>query len=244
MTKLTITMIVATVAVSLTVTMILHRNAQAKLLKNDAALNQQGEQLAKLVAEQGRLSNQLAEARSATNDRSGELARLQSQAQALQKRTNELGSELKSNRPARLSPIPPKSEPPPPEYFAQLHRAAGAKPRDAVHLSQALAKYAWEHQGRFPSNLEEVTTYLQKEKISLSVTNQFDIVYWGSLDDLKGIPGGAVAVIRDRQTWTAPSGKPARVYGLANGSSRIVESDDDFKAWEAEHIVATAPAGQ
>jgi myosin heavy subunit len=244
MTKLKITLIIATVAISLTVTFILHRNAQAKLLKNDEALNQQSEQLAKLVAEQGLLSNQVAEARSSTKDRLSELARLQNQAQALQNQTNEFGSQLKSNRQARLSQSTPKSEPPPPEYFVQLHRAAGAKARDAVNLSQALAQYAWDHQGRFPSNLEQVTTYLQKKEMSLSGTNQFDIVYWGSLDDLKGIPGGAVALIRDRQIWIAPSGKLARVYGLANGSSRIVESDDDFTAWEAEHIVSAAPDGK
>jgi len=50
-------------------------------------------------------------------------------------------------------------------------------------------------------------------------------------------------VIRERQTWIAPSGKRARVYGMADGRSEIIESDDDFKAWEAEHIIA-APAGQ
>ena len=79
---------------------------------------------------------------------------------------------------------------------------------------------------------------------TLSGTNQFEIVYHGSVEDLKNVPGGAVALIRDRQTWIAPSGKQARVYGLANGSSQIVESDDDFKAWESEHVVSSAPAAQ
>ena len=122
--------------------------------------------------------------------------------------------------------------------------AAGAKARDAVNLSQVFLMYASDHQGRFPSNFDQVATSLRKEKMPLSGTNQFDIVYRGLLDDLKGIPGGAVALIRERQTWIAPSGKSARIYGLANGSSQIVESDDDFKAWEAEHLISSATGEQ
>jgi hypothetical protein len=118
---------------------------------------------------------------------------------------------------------------------------AGAKPVDARNLGTAFGMYALNHQGQFPSSLEQVATYLGD--MPLSGTNQFEIVYRGSLDELKGIPRGAVALFRDRQTWIAPSGKRARVYGMANGMSEIIESDDDFKAWEAERIIS-APAGQ
>jgi len=243
MTKFKITLIIASVAISLAVTFILHRNAQAKLRENDAALHRQDEQLTELVAEQERLSNQVAEAKSSANKLS-ELARLRGEAEALQKQTNELGDQLKSRRQARASQPASKPEPHPPEYYEQIFRMAAAKPTDAKSLSSAFAMYASDHQGRLPSSFEQVATYLRKEKMPLSGTNQFDIMYRGSLDDLKGIPRGAVAVIRDRQTWIAPSGKQARVYGLADGSSQIVESDDDFKAWEAEHIISSAPAEQ
>jgi hypothetical protein len=243
MTKLKITLVIATVTISLAVTLILHRNAQAKLRENDAALHRQDEQLTELVAEQERLSNQVAEAKSSANKLS-ELARLRGEAEALQKQTNELGDQLKSRRQARASQPASKPEPHPPEYYEQIFRMAAAKPTDAKSLSSAFAMYASDHQGRLPSSFEQVATYLRKEKMPLSGTNQFDIMYRGSLDDLKGIPRGAVAVIRDRQTWIAPSGKQARVYGLADGSSQIVESDDDFKAWEAEHIISSAPAEQ
>jgi len=91
---------------------------------------------------------------------------------------------------------------------------------------------------------DEKRDYLRKQQWSLSGTNEFDIVYQGSLDELKDIPRGAVAIIRDRQSWTAPSGKQARLYGLADGSSQIVESDDNFAAWEAEHIFSPTPSGR
>lgn len=244
MTKLKITLFIATVAISLAVTMFLHRNTQVKARENDAALHRQDEQLTELVAERERLSNQVSEARSSTNSQLTELAKLRNQAQTLQKQTNELGAQLIGKRQARPAQPASKPEPHPPEYYDQLFRTAGAKPIDARNLSAGFVMYASDHQGRFPSSFEEVATYLRKEKMPLSGTNQFDIVYHGSLDELKGIPRGAVAVIRGQQSWIAPSGKPARVYGLANGSSEIVESDDDFKAWEAEHIISSAPAGQ
>jgi hypothetical protein len=244
MTKLKITLIIATIAISLAVTLILHRNAQVKLRENDATLRQQDKQLIELIAEQEQLSNRVAETKSSTNNQLNELAKLRSRAEILQKQTNELETQLKSNRQARVSQPTAKPESHPPEYYDQLFRTAAAKPRDARNLSTVFAMYASDHQGQFPSNFEQVAAYLRKEKMPLSGTNQFDIVYSGSLDKLKGIPRGAVAVIRDQQTWIAPNGKQARVYGLADGSSLIVESDDNFKAWEAEHIVSSTPAGQ
>ena len=241
MTKIKITLIIATVAVSLAITLIINRNAKVKLRENDAALRQQDKQLTELIAEQEQLSNRVAEANNSTNSQLNELAMLRDRAQLLQKQTNELRSQLKSNRQARASQPASKPESHPPEYYKQLGRMAGAKPVDARNLSTAFGMYALDHQGQFPSSLEQVATYLGD--MPLSGTNQFEIVYRGSLDELKGIPRGAVALFRDRQTWIAPSGKRARVYGMANGMSEIIESDDDFKAWEAEHIIA-APAGQ
>ncbi len=242
MKKLKITLIIATVAVSLAITLIINRNAKVKLRENDAALRQQDKQLTELIAEQEQLSNRVAEANNSTNSQLNELAMLRDRAQLLQKQTNELRSQLKSNRQARASQPASKPESHPPEYYKQLGRMAGAKPVDARNLSMAFGMYALEHQGQFPSSLEQVATYLEQD-MPLSGTNQFDIVYRGSRAELKGIPEGSVALFRDRQTWIAPSGKRARVYGMANGMSEIIESDDDFKAWEAEHIIS-APAGQ
>ena len=244
MTPLKITLIITTVAAGLAIALILHRNAGVKLRENDTELQRQDRQLKERIAEQRSLSNQLAEATSSSISQEDELAKLRDRAQALQRQTNALGDHLQSHRQARASQPTEKPEPRPSEYWDQLHRLAGAKGREARDLSQAFHTFALDHQGRFPTNFEQIESYLRKAKMELSGTNQFEIVYHGSVEGLKGVPGGAVALIRDRQTWIAPSGKRARVYGLANGSSRIVESDDDFKAWEAEHIVSSAPGGQ
>ena len=242
MTKLKLTLIFATVAISAAMALFIHQNAKVKMRENEAALRQQGSQLNQLLAEQQRLSNQVAEAENATNSQLSELTKLRNKAQALQEQTNKLGLQVKSNRQLRASQRAVAAEPRPPEYYKELFRIAGAKPTDGRNLSTAFLMYTLDHQGRFPSSLDQVAKELAE--LPLSGTNKFEIIYHGSLDELKGIPRGSVAVIRERQPWIAPSGKRARVYGMANGVSEIIESDDDFKAWEAEHIISSAPVRQ
>jgi hypothetical protein len=242
MTKLKLTLIFATVAIGAAIALFIHQNAKVKMRENEAALRQQESQLNQLLAEQQRLSNQVAEAKNSTNSQLSELTNLRNKAQALQEQTNKLGIQVKSNRQLRASQRAVAAEPRPPEYYKELLRVAGAKPIDGRNLGMAFAMYASDHEGRFPSSLDQMAKYLAE--LPLSGTNKFEIIYHGSLDELKGIPRGSVAVIRERQPWIAPSGKQARVYGMANGMSEIIESDDDFKAWEAEHIISSAPVRQ
>jgi len=67
----------------------------------------------------------------------------------------------------------------------------------------------------------------------LTGTNDFEIVYQGSQNDLSNIPPRRVALIRERQPWLTPDGKWARVYGYADGAASIVESDGNFQSWDA-----------
>src|SRR5207302_9941518 len=90
MKKLKITLILATIAIGLAITLILHLNSQAKMRENDALLRRQDKQLTELIAEGEQLSNRIAEAKSSTNSQWNELAKLRSRAEMLQKQTNEL----------------------------------------------------------------------------------------------------------------------------------------------------------
>jgi hypothetical protein len=196
-----------------------------------------------LLAEQRSLSNRLAAARSSTNNPLAELAQLRQAVATLQKRTNDLGWQIQSNLQARAHRPAPKTEPPhTEEYWQQLHQLANSRVGDVLSLGIATADYAYEHQGHFPASTDQVAPYLQKEGRAFTGTNQFDYIYQGTLDDLQGIPRAAIAVMRERQTFLAPSGKSARVYGMANGAGQIVESDDNFKAWEAEHVLPSSDA--
>ncbi len=244
--KKTIPILVVAVAIAgVAVTLMIQRRAKAKLRENEAVLQQQGKQLSELAVEQQRLSNLVAQANgSPAEDLTAELARLRSKAEALRKQTNELGKQLEQNRRSRSALTAAKPESHPPEYYEQLHKMAGAKPMDARNLSSVFLMYASDHKGQFPSSLDQLSPYLRKQDLSLTGTNEFEIVYRGSLDELKKLPLGSVAVVRDRQAWLAPSGKMVKVYGMANGTGQIVESDDNFKSWEAEHILPSPTVGR
>jgi hypothetical protein len=118
---------------------------------------------------------------------------------------------------------------------------------DAKVLVMAFRLYADDHQNQSPVGLDQLDAYLAKENRTLSGTNQFEIVFQGSLDQLQGLPPGAVAVVREQQPWPGPNGKMMRVYGFADGHSQMVVSDDNFQSYEAQHVImptTTVPSGQ
>ena len=159
------------------------------------------------------------------------------------------------------------------EYKEQLYRIASAAPHslpltnnrtmdDARHLSSAVGKYAREHQGEFPSSFDEAAPYFyevqaqqdeETRKLESSLPpkqqesllpSEFEMVYQGSLKELTSIPDQVVALLRERQAWPTPRGKWARIYVMANGFVKVVESDDNFQSWDAEHIIPPPSAGQ
>ena len=237
MTKSKIGLVSGMAIVSLAASLAIRHRSDLDLRERDGIARQQETQLAELAAENQRLSNLLAQVNNAPiNDPTGELRTLRSQAEALRKQTHELGKQLAENRRSRPSQTPSKPAPRPPEYYQQVFQMAAVKPAEARNLATAFLEYADDHQNQVPSKLDQVAPYLRESR-SLTRANEFDIVYQGSLDDLKKVPSSSVALVRSGQTWLGPSGKRTRVYGLADGSGQIVESDDNFQSWEAEHII-------
>jgi len=246
--------------------LLIQRRDQARQRENNALLRQQENQLAKLATENQRLSNLVVQTRTNSvlrpDDPTAELAHLRAKVEALRQQTNQLaelprqlaekrllaGAQafysgdfnlLEHNRESAIT-------------MAGGPRATG-KLNDARALTAALRKYADEHQGEFPLNLDQVGAYLPKALEADSppwanapptATKDFEIVYQGSLDKLQGIPRGTVAVIRDQQTWEGPDGKMMRVYGMADGVGQTVGSDDNFQSWEAKHIISPLKARQ
>ncbi len=171
------------------------------------------------------------------NEPAAELEKLRAQASGLraQKDNLEKQAEEKAARPpgaARSKPGPH-----PPEYYQEKDRLSAGKTSDGRILGIAFAMYAMDHDGRFPSTMDEVATYCGKEDMILTGTNEFEILFKGSTANLK-VPRGEVIVCRDRQTWGAPSGKMARIYITADGAVQTIESDDNFQAYESAHIIS------
>jgi hypothetical protein len=243
----------AGIAISLTI----QHQAQVELSGKDEALRRQNDQLAELAAEHQHLSNLVAQATNLrVDERLTELQRLRGEAEALRKQANVLASQQENSLRSRtpyttvhedgLTAEDVLDHPPEwlEEYWAQLNQRTGPKWNDATSLLWGLSEYARDHQGQFPSSLDQIGSYLSKAPFSLTGTNEFEIVCQGSISELTNTPQGAVALIRERQAWLAPNGRWARVYGMAGDGPKTIVTDDNFQSWEAEHILPPPSAGQ
>ena len=230
----------AAVAISgLVASLIIHHHSQVNARENETLLRQQNDQLTVLTAEHLRLSNLAARTNAASpDDPAAELTKLRAEADTLKKQTNALAAQLQKSPPPRPSLLAPVPDSHPPEFWKQVQQIAGGKSTDARDLATAFVSYASDHQRQSPSTIEQLIAYLAKENRTLSGTNQFEIIFQGSLGQLDGVPSGTIAVIREQQTWPGPDGKLMRVYGMADGSGEVVSSDDNFQSWEAKHVIS------
>jgi len=242
--------------------LLIQRRADARFRENDTLLRQQDNRLAELTTENKRLSNLVVQTKTnramTPDDRTAELAQWRGNVGGHPERTHQLAKQLMENRRLAGAQFFLNGDFDLLEYnresaitFAGGPRATG-KLNDARALTAALRRYADEHQGEFPLSLDHIAHYLPKAleadspewaNAPLTGTNDFEVVYEGSQNDLTNIPPRRVALIRERQPWLTPDGKWARVYGYADGAASTVESDDNFQSWEAQHIVPARAAG-
>jgi len=268
MTKFKIISVGVCMVAGIMASVLVQWHAQSRFDESDALLKQQDNQLAELAAENQRLSNLVAhaeqhvrtEANSALpNDRLTELEQLRAKAEALRKQTDQLTKDVAQKRRQAGTQFYSAGDFNLLDHNREINITVAGGPRadgrlnDARGLTAAIRKYADEHQGEFPPDLNPVTPYLPKPleanspswvNAPLTGTNDFEIVYQGSLTDLSNIPPRRVALIRERQPWLTADGKWARVYGYADGAASIVESDDNFRSWEAQHIIPPSAAHQ
>jgi hypothetical protein len=255
----------AIAAAGLTASLALRNDAQAKLRVKEQLLRQQNAQVSDLTTEHQRLSNLVLRTNSPSKDRTpqdytAELSKLRAEAEALRQQTNELAKQVAENRRTRPLPNMPMpdrggsghsdmvvSSSDSKEYKEQLYRVGAASPhsgpfnidarKDAQNLGHAVHKYAAEHAGEVPTSFDQTAPQHFIESYRVPNASEYDIVYRGSLNDLTNIPRQAVALVREREPWPTPAGKLGRIYVMANGFVKIVESDDNFQSWEAEYIV-------
>lgn len=224
------------VAAGVVACVIVQHRLQGKLDEGERLRKRQEEQLAVLTREHERLSTKVVVSQRESRDM--EVSRLRQEAEALKARTNILAGQLKEAAASAPPPVPPLASRPP-EYWEERRKLAGNKPTEAVILASAFVSYASDHDSQCPADLEQLYAYMaEQQSRPWSGSNQFEMIFHGSLEKLKGIPLDTVAVIREKSSWPGPDGTKTRVYGMASGSSQMLESNDDFKAWEAEHLIA------
>jgi seryl-tRNA synthetase len=241
--KLEIGAVGAIASAGVMASLVIQHRVELKTREKDEAWRQQDNQLTALAAEHERLSSVGAQVkRSPPEGQQRELQELGVELERLRKQIKELETKLEPTVRARLALF--DSEHPTPEYGKRREAMAAGKIRDASSLFEAVRHYLANPQDQFPSNLDQLAPSFDNEHLSLTGTNDFEIVYKGTSDRFTNIPYQGVALFRERQAWLAPSGKWARLYVTADGHSHIVESDDKFQAWEAEHIFPPPATGQ
>ena len=254
------TIAIAVIAIgSLTVSLAIRQRTQSKIEQKEMVLRGQADRLRELTDGHWRLMNLMTNATnsmdSVADERTAELAKLRSEAEALRRRIEELSLTNKSHAQTdstsnystdhRVRKV--VSENGSEEYRLRLYAIGAADPhseppanidmmKDAQNLAQAVRTYARQHHGDLPANFDLAAAYFYKEYRAPRVS-EFELVYQGSSNDFTNIPEQAVALVRERQAWPTPGGKWGRIYFMANGMMKLVESDDNFRSWEAEHVI-------
>lgn len=213
---------------------------KGKLREHDLALQQQADQLSQLTAENQRLSNLAAQAKSSfTDDQLRELMKLRGEVGLLRRQTNDLGRLADENRRLRASLANARStsqnaaSDPAEEQQRQM---AIAKLNDAKVLMLGIVLHADKNQNRLAANFDELAPYLAGAP-ALTGTNEFEIVYQGSYRDIA--KPALTIVVRERQAWQSPDGKWAKTYGFADGHSEVhSEAGNNFEAWEKQRMIA------
>jgi RNA polymerase sigma factor (sigma-70 family) len=220
---------------------------QSSLRDENAALRQKSEQL---VGESERISNQLAQAGSAStganDEQLRELMRLRGEVATLKAQLADAAKAQAREREKRNQEA--QVGDPSPEQVAN----AWTSGRDAKILGYAFRAYASAHGDQSPTSFAQVWPYVGEalradlnpgdslrdtSKFFAEVTNQFEIVYRGSLTNTDE----NTILYRERQPRPDPTRGWVKAYGLASGVGELhAEPDGNFETWEREHTAALA----
>ena len=232
-TALKIVLAGALVAISAGVPCVLQHQAQLELGARRAAFEQQASRLSLLVAENGRLSNLVTQAKvppPLAAEQLRELLRLRNEKRELAEQTNRL-ARLVAGTSDQAQP----SE-------AGPETALCAEMTEALKvilpaLQPALQKYALAHPNQPPDSFAELQDYfplVAGRKMAGFQTFEF------ARED--GPRPGDALLLRGNAGRRPTDGNEVRVYGFSDGHVVEVASEDGrFDAWEAQHLTS-APA--
>ena len=226
----TLTVIGATTAI------VLQYQSQTRLRAENQSLRNQ---MLQLQSNYENTSNQMATAREAkipTGQQLTEVARLRAEVDRLRRKTNELARLQNANNHVASNTDSPDAGDSPEE---QQKRASIAKMQDVRLLVLGEIMFAQQNQGQLATNFDQIGSYLTNASESLTGTNQFELVYHGSLNDLTN--PASTLLMRESQPWPTIAGKWARSYAFGDGHSEVhVEPSDNFDDFEQQHM-ASAP---
>jgi prepilin-type processing-associated H-X9-DG protein len=248
MTKLKILIILISL-LAMGALLLMQDQAQSKLRQENDTLKQQVQKVDQLKAENERLSNEVAQAKSsASKGQMDELLKLRGEVGTLRQQAAQaerLREELQAAAQAKSAQQSQSGEEDP--VAAQIRSVAMAKMSDARKVVLSFILFSQDNQGQLPGSLEQVAQYLKGDpndpNTQLTGTNDFEILYKGPLNAITN-PASTI-VIRDRQPWLAPNGTWVRSYGFADGHVEVPRNvGGNYDDWEKQHIIMTPPGAQ
>src|SRR5581483_11007437 len=212
-------------------TVVLQHQAQARLRDENAALRREMDRLTASPPDVEARQRETDQANAAAARERDDLLRLRSEVTRLREQTNQLAL-LKNDNTRLRNALEQRSAEPSTEAAAQ--EARFAKMNDSKMLMLSFLKYSADHGGQFPTNSDLALSYI-KNSSSFTGTNQFEVVFSGSIKDLKN-PSTTI-VLREAQPWQSHD-KWMKTYAFADGHSEIhTEPNEDFEAWEHERMI-------
>jgi hypothetical protein len=211
-TKLKIGILSLLVVVGMAALLVFGDHLRAKMRERDEALLRQADRIARLEAENERLSNFVAHATSSVRparEPSRELLRLRGEVGVLQQQTNELG-ELRKEK-IRLSQAVAESETnqvsAEDQVIVRQNHAVGAM----TTLLKAIKNYATNHSGQYPGNLDQLVASGDLGATNFTGNlglNDFQFGQAAGAD-----PRGNQAILRLRVPIAKPGGGAVMVVG-------------------------------
>jgi hypothetical protein len=226
------------VAASVGVPWLLQHQAQAAWRARHDASMQRASRLSLLLEENGRLSNQVAQANAAsalTTDQLRELMRLRNEKRWLAEQAKSTAPlSAKVPEPAQLSPAELKA--------ALCAELIEAMKRILPALQPALQRYALDHSNQTPESFSDLEEYFPlvagRKMVGL---HEFQFVRENGPWAPGPRPGDAL-LLRASPGSRQGDGPEVRIYGFSDGRVLEVSSEDGhFEDWEKQHLSAAPP---
>jgi hypothetical protein len=230
--------LVAIVVVGAAIVLVLQYQKQQQLRSENELLRQQIAQLS--IENNNAASKPASESKPAADGDLNELLRLRSEVGMLRSQTNQLAKLQEQNRQLQqtIAAVPQnqnsqqaKDPQSPEEHAFAIQQLTTAK-----QSMLGMIVFAADHNGQFPADFGQATSYFINNNDSSVLTNlsRFEIVYQGSQANISNL--SSAIVVRSIQPWSA-AGRWFKAYGFADGHAEIhTDPTGNFDAWEQQHV--------
>lgn len=184
-------------------------------------------------------ANNCAEELKRRESEKSELLRLRNEISQLRKRAKETEQLAAQNQALQnaLTQATQKPAQPDPETDPERQFAIARLNQSKV-LCLGLIMYADDNQSQLPADLNSISNYLGNAASDHLQNNAFELVLQGALTNVVN-PAATIAV--RSQAPFQMNGKPAKVYGFADGHAELKrEPEEGFAAWEKARIIPAA----